>query len=117
MLRLAFVVATAVVVACNPSDTSTSSSARLSTRCQAIAQAAPQTAVIHVSQTIVVGTTRDGGCPGPLVRNETPGVLGMDTVDLSTIRLTGIVPGAGRIRVRSGVDTTVSMVVAVDVVP
>jgi hypothetical protein len=116
VLRLAFVVGTAfVVAACSASVPSVPSDA--GRRCQAIAQAAPQSASIHVSETIVVGTTWDGGCPRPLVRNETPDVVGMDTVGLATIRLTGIVPGRGRIRVRSGVDTMVSMVVPIDVVP
>jgi hypothetical protein len=41
----------------------------------------------------------------------------MDTLGLATVRVTGIVPGSGRVRVKSGVDPSVSVVSTIDVIP
>jgi hypothetical protein len=78
--------------------------------CHAIAQATPLVGRIPLGTAITVATTQEGGCPAPLVRNETPSIIRIDTAGAPPrIRVTGVAIGEGRVRVRSGVDTLVSV--------
>jgi hypothetical protein len=85
--------------------------------CQAIAQAAPLSTTIRVAEAVTVAFTIDGGCPAPIIRNETPTVVQVDAMSVGLVRVTGLAAGQGRIRVRSGVDTLVTTVVSVSVTP
>ena len=84
--------------------------------CQAIAQGTPSAAVIRAGTAITVAVTADGGCPLPLVRNETPTIIQVDSIGVLTFRVTGRAIGDGRIRIRSGVDTLVTQVLSFTVV-
>jgi hypothetical protein len=84
--------------------------------CLAIAQGAPLNATVPLGSSITVAATADGGCPLPLVRNETPSIIQMDSVAVVTFRVTGKALGQGRIRIRSGVDTLVTQVLSITVV-
>ena len=83
--------------------------------CRAIAQAAPTSASIPVGASITVVATLEVGCPAPLLRNETPVVLQVDSIAPGSIRVTARTVGEGRLRIRSGVDTLVSVVIPVTV--
>ena len=83
--------------------------------CRAIAQAAPLAATIPVGSAITIAATAEVGCPLPLVRNETPAVIQIDSVAVATVRVTARAVGDGRVRIRSGVDTLVSIAIRVTV--
>ena len=86
-------------------------------QCPAVAQAAPANVTMSVLQTITVSMTLKAGCPVPIVRNETPTVLQVDVLSSTELHVTGRIAGDGRLRVRSGVDTMVSTVVSIAVIP
>lgn len=94
---------------------SSSTPATLSS-CQAIAQATPVNSTIPVGAAITVAVTADGGCPRPTVRNETPTVIQLDTIDALSYRVTGRAIGTGHIRVRSGLDSLVTQLLSITVV-
>jgi hypothetical protein len=85
--------------------------------CRPIAQAGPSAATIAVAASVTIAVSIESGCPAPLVRNETPAVLQVDSVSLGLIRIVGRATGSGQVRVRSGVDTLVSALVSVTVTP
>lgn len=83
--------------------------------CRAIAQAAPLAATIAVGSAITIAATAEVGCPLPLVRNETSTVIQIDSVAVATVRVAARAIGDGRVRIRSGVDTLISIVIPVTV--
>ena len=85
--------------------------------CRAIATAAPSNVTIGVGQSVNIAMTIEQGCPAPLVRNDTPAIVQVDSVSLGFARATGRAPGAGRLIIRSGVDTLVSTTVSITVTP
>jgi hypothetical protein len=112
MLKLCFSAFLLILAGCDHTATPASL-----TSCRVIAQAAPTTANIPVGASITVVATREAACPAPLLRNETPAVLQVDSIAPSMIRVTGRAVGEGRLRIRSGVDTLVSMAIPVTVTP
>ena len=110
--RFAIVFATALLGACD-----TSPSTAVIRSCQVIAQGAPSSAIIPIGTAITVAVAAEAACPQPLVRNETPTIIRMDSVDVNTFRVTGTAIGDGRIRIRSRIDTTVTQVLTMTVVP
>jgi len=87
------------------------------TGCRAIAQARPSSVLIAVSQTVHVALTQDGGCPAPIATNETPAVIRLEFQSATELEIAGLAAGAGRIRVRSPIDTTVTSLVSITVTP
>jgi len=70
-----------------------------------------------LSSSVTVALNRDLSCPFPLVRNETPSILEVVSPSPTTIQITGLVIGNGRVRIRAGSDTLVSTIIAVTVIP
>jgi len=102
--------------ACNPSDSPEIAGANPA-GCRAVAAAAPSNVTISVGQSANISLTIEQGCPAPLVRNDTPSILQVDSVSFGFARATGRAPGAGRLIIRSGVDTLVATTVSITVTP
>ena len=100
--------------ACNLSDAPEIAGANPS-GCRAIAAAAPSSVTIGVGQSVNIAMTIEQGCPAPIVRNDTPAIVQLDSVSLGFARATGRAPGAGRLIIRSGVDTLVATTVSITV--
>ncbi|MDB4873832.1 MAG: hypothetical protein JWM41_278 [Gemmatimonadetes bacterium] len=86
--------------------------------CRAIAQFSPASVTLAVAQSVTIATTVEAGCPAPIVRNETPGVIQLDTIAAGSsgvFRVRGLVAGSGRVRVMSAVDSAVSGTLTVTV--
>lgn len=77
---------------------------------------APTSASIRVADTLRVVASVDG-CQSPLLRNDTPTVIRLDSVSAGTFRVTGLSVGNGRVRVLSPTDTTISAAAAITVTP
>ena len=101
-MRFAILVSATILAACDNNPTAAA------VQCKAIAQATPLSARIPLGTSIGVAATQEGGCPAPLIRNETPSIIQLDVTN-GSVRVTGISIGEGRLRVRSGVDTLVSV--------
>jgi hypothetical protein len=50
------------------------------------------------------------------VQNETPALIQLDSGTAVTFRVTGVAIGVGRVRIRSAVDTLVSIIIPVIVI-
>ena len=74
--------------------------------------ATPSFSMLGLGATVTIAATMEDGCPAPIVRNETPNILQLDSVGVSTFTVTGKGIGDGRIRIRSAVDTTVTQVLS-----
>jgi hypothetical protein len=85
--------------------------------CRAAASAAPATASVAVGQSVTIAVSVQQGCPAPLLRNETPTIIQIDSGSLGSVRATGLLPGNGRLTVRSGADTLVATTVSITVTP
>lgn len=85
--------------------------------CRAIASASPSSVSLAVGQSINIALTIEQGCPAPLLRNETPTIIQIDSSSLGALRATGLTPGNGRLTIRSGVDTLVATTVSITVTP
>jgi len=83
--------------------------------CAATASVAPTSARIAVGDNITISETLEAGCPTPIVRNDSPSLLQVDSVAAGMIRVTGLAVGSGTLRILSGVDTLVSTAVTVTV--
>ena len=83
--------------------------------CRPLASVAPIAAAIHIADTLRFATSVESGCPSPLLRNDTPTVIRVDSISASIFRVTGLTVGTGRVRVVSPVDTTVAASVAITV--
>lgn len=83
--------------------------------CDATASVAPTSARIAVGDNVTISETLESGCPSPIVRNDSPALLQVDSVAPGTIRVTGLAAGNGIVRILSGVDTLVSTAVTVTV--
>jgi len=112
VFKLAPILATLLLVACDyrPSIATIPD-------CVPVVEAAPSSAIISLSSSVTVALNRDLSCPFPLVRNETPSILEVVSPSATTIQITGLVIGNGRVRIRSGSDTLVSTIIAVTVIP
>jgi hypothetical protein len=84
--------------------------------CRAIPQATPLAATIPLGSVFVIATTVGAGCPPPLVQNQTPAVIQLDSGTVATFRVTGLAIGNGRIRIQSSVDTLVAIIIPVTVI-
>lgn len=85
--------------------------------CKGGASLTPTTASIHVADTIRLATSLQSGCPAPLLRNDTPGVIRLESISSSLMRVTGLAVGTGHVRALSPLDTTVSAEAAISVTP
>lgn len=106
----------AAVTACNV-DNSPEVAGANPAGCRAIAQASPSLVRIAVGQSVTIAVTIEQGCPAPLVRNETPAIIQVDSSSLGGLRATALSPGNGRLTIRSGVDTLVATTVSITVTP
>lgn len=119
-IRLLFVAGGIVsAAACNPSSSpeiaGTNPPSGSSSGCRAIALAAPNLVTLSVGQSVDIAMTVESGCPAPLLRNDTPTILQVDSLAIGFARVSGRSPGAGRLTVRSGVDTLVTASVLITV--
>jgi hypothetical protein len=64
----------------------------------------------------MIATTAGAGCPPPLVQNQTPSVIQLDSGTAVTFRVTGLAVGNGRVRIQSSVDTLVAFIIPVTVI-
>ena len=112
MKRFRILLVALAAIACGDSDPSTEPAT-----CRAFVQFGPRTATLRVGETVAVAFTAEAGCPGLRVRSETTGIVGMLQVSTTGMTVVGIAPGEGRIRLRSGVDTTVTDVAVFSVLP
>ncbi|MEP6495988.1 MAG: hypothetical protein ABJF01_25130 [bacterium] len=78
------------------------------TQCLATVNFSPTSANMAVGDSVRIAISVDGGCPAPIVRDETPAVLQVDVLSTGVFRVQGLSAGAGRVRILSAVDTTVS---------
>lgn len=85
--------------------------------CRAAASASPSTATVAVGQSVSIALSVASGCPAPLLRNETPAIIQIDSGSFGSVRATGRSPGTGRLTVRSGADTLVATTVSITVTP
>jgi hypothetical protein len=85
--------------------------------CRPIAQLAPTNASLRVGQNVVIAVTRDTGCPAPIVRNETPTLLQLDSLSSGSFRATALAVGTGRVRVLAAADTLVTATTSIVVTP
>jgi hypothetical protein len=106
----------AVVVACNVDSAPQVAGANPS-GCRAVAAATPSATSISVGQSINIALSIEQGCPAPLLRNETPTIVQIDSASLGLVRATALSPGNGRLTIRSGVDTLVATTVSITVTP
>lgn len=84
--------------------------------CEAIAQATPLFSLLGLGANVTIAVATEDGCPAPIVRNETPDILKLDSVGVATFTITGKGIGDGRIRIRSAVDTLVTQLLSITVV-
>ena len=106
----------ALVVACN-ADSAPELAGAHPAGCRAAASASPATATVAVGQSVTIALSVEQGCPAPLLRNETPTIIQVDSGSLGAVRATGLSPGNGRLTVRSGSDTLVTTTVSITVTP
>jgi len=91
--------------------------------CQPTAEVSPFTpaipfnGVMPVGASVTVSITQEGGCPAPLVRNDTPNVLQVDSTSAASVLISGLAAGSGRVRFVSGLDSLVWTVFSVTVTP
>jgi hypothetical protein len=91
--------------------------------CQPIAQASPVVGTIPFTGTIPIGAaitvsiTTQPACPTPVVRNDAPNVLQVDSVSVSSVLITGLAIGTGRVRFVSGLDGLTWTAISVTVTP
>jgi hypothetical protein len=104
------------VVACNVSSSPELAGSNPA-GCRAVAAASPSTATMSVGQSVNLTLSVEQGCPAPLLRNETPTIIQIDSTSLGFVRARGLSPGTGRLTVRSGVDTLVATTVSITVTP
>jgi len=104
------------VVACNVSSAPELAGANPG-GCRAIAAASPNTATVSVGQSINIALSVEQGCPAPILRNETPTIIQIDSTSLGFLRARGLSPGTGRLTVRSGIDTLIATTVSITVTP
>jgi hypothetical protein len=116
MAALRSAVLALTLAACERAPTSTATP-NVSARCSGAPQVGPATATVHPAESVTFAVSLEMGCPEPLIRNETPGILQLDAVSPTLIRVTGRAAGDGRMRVRSGPDTLASTVIPVTVQP
>ena len=64
---------------------------------------------------VTIAATTEEGCPVPIVRNETPDILQLDSVGVARFTVIGKGIGDGRIRILSAVDTLVTQVLSITV--
>lgn len=108
--------AMAVVVGCN-ADSAPEVAGANPSGCRAIAAAAPSTTTLSVGNSINIAVSIEQGCPAPILRNETPAIIQIDSSSLGLVRATALSPGNGRLTIRSGVDTLVATTVSITVTP
>jgi hypothetical protein len=106
----------AVVVGCNAASAPELAGANPA-GCRAIAAAAPSTATIAVGNSVNISVSIEQGCAAPILRNETPTIIQIDSPSLGLVHATALSPGTGRLTIRSGVDTLVSTTVSITVTP
>ena len=106
----------AAVAACNVSSAPELAGANPN-GCRAVASAAPSTTSLAVGQSVNISLSVEQGCPAPLLRNETPTIIQIDSTSLGFARATGLSPGNGRLTIRSGVDTLVTATISITVTP
>ncbi len=103
-------------VACNV-DSAPQLAGANPTGCRAAVAASPSSASVAVGQSVSIALSVEQGCPAPLLRNETPTIVQIDSTSLGFVRATGLSPGNGRLTVRSGSDTLVATTVSITVIP
>jgi hypothetical protein len=106
----------AAVAACNVSSSPELAGANPA-GCRAVASASPSTTSMAVGQSVNIALSVEQGCPAPILRNETPTIIQIDSASLGFVRATGLAPGTGRLTVRSGVDTLIATTVSITVTP
>ena len=104
----------AAITACNVSSAPELAGANPA-GCRAVASASPSNASLAVGQSVNIALSIEQGCPAPLLRNETPTIIQIDSSSLGGVRATGLSPGNGRLTIRSGVDTLVATTVSITV--
>ena len=104
------------VVACNVSSSPELAGSNPN-GCRAVAAASPSTATMSVGQSVSFSLSVEQGCPSPILRNETPTIIQIDSTSLGFVRAKGLSPGTGRLTVRSGVDTLIATTVSITVTP
>jgi hypothetical protein len=104
------------LVACN-ADSAPEVAGANPSGCRAVASASPSTTTISVGQSVNIALSIEQGCPAPVLRNQTPTIIQIDSSSLGLVRATALSPGAGRLTVRSGVDTLVATTVSITVTP
>ena len=79
--------------------------------------AIPFTGAIQIGATITFSVTTEAACPAPVVRNDNPNVLQVDSASASSVLITGLSIGTGRVRFVSGADSLVWTAISVTVTP
>ena len=85
--------------------------------CRALAAATPSATSMAVGQRVNIALSVEQGCPAPILRNETPTIIQIDSASLGFVRALGLSPGNGRLTIRSGVDTLIATTVSITVTP
>ena len=85
--------------------------------CRAVASASPSTTTLSVGNSVSIAVSIEQGCAAPILRNETPTIIQIDSPSLGLVRATALSPGNGRLTIRSGVDTLVATTVSITVTP
>jgi hypothetical protein len=85
--------------------------------CKGGASLTPTTASIHVADTVRLVTSLESGCPAPLLRNDTPGIIRLESISSNLMRVTGLTVGTGHVRALSPLDTTIAAEAAISVTP
>lgn len=106
----------ATAVACNQSSSPELAGANPN-GCRAVASATPSSTTIAVGQSVNIALAVEQGCAAPILRNETPTIIQVDSASLGFLRATGLSAGNGRLTIRSGVDTLVATTVSITVTP
>ena len=106
----------AAVTACNVSSAPELAGANPA-GCRAVASASPSNVSLAVGQSVNIALSIEQGCPAPLLRNETPTIIQIDSSSLGALRATALSPGNGRLTIKSGVDTLVATTVSITVTP
>jgi len=106
----------AAVAACNISSSPELAGANPS-GCRALAAATPSATSMAVGQRVNIALSVEQGCPAPILRNETPTIIQIESASLGFVRALGLSPGNGRLTIRSGVDTLIATTVSITVTP
>lgn len=110
------IAAISVVGACNISSSPELAGANPN-GCRAVASATPSSTSMAVGQRVNIALSVEQGCPAPILKNETPTIIQIDSASLGFVRALGLSPGNGRLTIKSGVDTLIATTVSITVTP